>query len=181
MPDPRGGRAKRREAGVGAPPGTSTILDFAGFPNSELIRFRAALDVEMRRRGIAGTVGQLAEEIAIEFFKRTPGRPTLVQAAPGTKNVDALSQKGERYSIKCICRGRKTGTVYPDRLDRDRQLFEYLLIVKLDEDWRLEAIYEFDWETFCDVRSWDSRMNAWYVGGSARTLAKGIQYVAADV
>jgi hypothetical protein len=144
--------------------------------NSGLIRLRAALDVEMKRRGIANTVGQVAEELAIEFFKRTPGRPTLTPAATGTKNVDALSQDGERYSIKCICGGRKTGTIYPDRENRDRQLFEYLLVVKLDQRWSLEAIYEFDWKTFCEIRSWDSRMNAWYVSGSARTLAKGTMY-----
>jgi hypothetical protein len=146
-------------------------------PDSELLRLRAAIDVETKRRGIAGDVGSFAEKLAIEFFRKTPGRPTLTAAATGTKNVDALSQKGERYSIKCICMGRKTGTIYPDSSDRERQLFEYLLIVKLTANWELEAIYEFDWKTFCEVRSWDRRMNAWYVGGSARTLARARKYI----
>lgn len=140
--------------------------------DAELLRLRAAIDVEAKRRGIAGDVGSFAEKVAIEFFRNTPGRPNLTPAATGTKNVDALSQQGERYSIKCICMGRKTGTIYPDRSDRERQLFEHLLIVKLKENWELDAIYELDWKTFCEVRSWDSRMNAWYVGGSTRTLAR---------
>lgn len=140
--------------------------------DAELLRLRAAIDVETKRRGIAGSVGAFAEKLAIEFYRNTPGCPTLTAAATGTKNVDALSQRGERYSIKCICTGRKTGTIYPDTVDRDRQLFEHLLIVKLKENWELDAIYEMDWKTFCEVRSWDSRMNAWYVGASARTLAR---------
>jgi hypothetical protein len=126
--------------------------------DAELLRLRAAIDVESKRRGIAGNVGSFAEKLAIEFYRKTPGRPTLTPAATGTKNVDALSQKGERYSIKCICTGRKTGTIYPDSNDRERQLFEHLLIVKLQENWELDAIYEMDWKTFCEVRSWDSRM-----------------------
>jgi hypothetical protein len=142
----------------------------------ELLRLRAAIDVETKRRGIAGNVGSFAEKLAIEFYRDTPGRPTLTPAATGTKNVDALSQRGERYSIKCICTGRKTGTIYPDSNDRERQLFEHLLIVKLKENWELDAIYEMDWNTFCEVRSWDSRMNAWYVGASARTLARANKF-----
>lgn len=153
---------------------------FAKLADSELLRLRAALAAETKRRGIAGDVGTFAEKLAIDFFRRTPGCPTLTPASTGTKNVDALSHKGERYSIKCICAGRKTGTVYPDRDEPERQLFEYLLIVKLNEDWELEAIYQFDWRTFCEVRSWDSRMNAWYVGGSARTLARAVKYASPE-
>jgi len=32
--------------------------------------------------------------------------------------------------IEGVLDGRKTGTVYPDRDDRNKQLFEYLLIVR---------------------------------------------------
>ena len=66
----------------------------------------------------------------------------------------------QRYSQ----RGRKTGTAYPDVSDRDKQLFEFMLIVKLDRDWSLQVIYEFDCNSFCKRRSWDKRMNAWYIG-----------------
>ena len=49
-------------------------------------------------------------------------------------------------------------------------------MVQIDDDWQLLSIYEFDWRTFCEVRSWDSRMNAWYVGVAAKTLAKAITF-----
>lgn len=138
----------------------------------ELLRLRAAVAAELKRRGLACNVGQVAESLAIAFYNGTPGRPNLQPAPTGTQNVDALSRRGDRYSIKGVLDARKTGTIYPDRDDREKQLFEFLLVVRIDQDWQLIAIYEFDWRTFCEVRSWDSRMNAWYVGLAAKTLAK---------
>lgn len=116
------------------------------------------------------TVGQVAERLAIDYFNSTPGFPNLREAAVGTANVDALSRRGDRYSIKGVLDAKKTGTVYPDSEDRDRQLFEYLLIVQLDSQWKLRAIYEFNWKLFVSCRSWDRRMNAWYLGLSTKTL-----------
>jgi hypothetical protein len=152
------------------------VTSLATLTDKDLIRLRAGLDVEMKRRNLAVSVGQIAEQLAIDFFNGTAGRPNLQAARTGTANVDALSRRGDRYSIKGILNARKTGTIYPDRVDPDKQLFEYLLIVKLDAEWQLEAIYEIDWKTFCDCRSWDARMNAWYVGVAARTLAKARRY-----
>lgn len=153
----------------------------ADLENAELIKLRAALDVEMRKRKIAFTIGQYAEELAIEFFNRTAGCPNLQAAPVGTQNVDAMSRKGERYSIKAVCNGKKTGTVYPDADNREKQLFEYLLVVKMNRDWSLEAIYEFSWDLFVECRSWDKRMNAWYVGASNKTLARARCYSASVI
>lgn len=138
--------------------------------DEDLVRLRARLDAEMRRRGIAFSVGEVGERLAIEYFALTPGLPKLQPAQRGTKNVDANSRRGERYSIKTICSARKTGTIYADSSDPDKQLFEYLLIVGLNEDWSLRTIHEFTWVDFVRARSWDARMNAWYVGCSATTL-----------
>lgn len=150
--------------------------DLSAMADTDLIRLRAALDVEMKRRNLAVTVGQIAEQLAIGFFNGTAGRPNLQLAPTGTTNVDALSRRGERYSIKGILNAKKTGTIYPDAVDREKQLFEFLLVVKVDREWSLEAIYEFDWKTFCECRSWDSRMNAWYIGLSGKTLARATRY-----
>lgn len=143
----------------------STLAD------DELLHLRAALDVEMRKRGIAFTVGEIGEQLAVEHFKATPSLPNLQHAPTGTKNVDALSRNGDRYSIKTICKGKKTGTIYPDAAHSDKQLFEYLLIVQLSESWALKSIHQLTWDAFLKVRSWDKRMNAWYVGISSRALA----------
>ena len=76
--------------------------------------------------------------------------------------------KGDRYSIKTFCEGHKTSTIYPDPDDKSKQLFEYLLIVRLNEDWDLKSIYQITWQQFVALRLWDKRMNAWYVGCSRK-------------
>ena len=138
--------------------------------DEELIRLRAALEVEMRKRGVAFSIGDIGEKLAIDYFNSTSGLPNLKAAPAGTKNVDALSRNGERYSIKTQWKAKKTGTIYPDDSNKNKQLFEYLLIVHLDDELALKAIYEFSWEQFVKVRSWDKRMNAWYVGCSKKNL-----------
>lgn len=163
----------------GVVPVKASDLDSAleSLADLDLLRLRARVAAELKRRGLASNVGQVAESLALSFFNNTPGRPNLQPAPTGTQNVDALSRRGDRYSIKGVLDGRKTGTVYPDRDDRDKQLFEYLLIVRIDPEWQLICIYEFDWKTFCQVRSWDTRMNAWYVGLAAKTLARSTIFV----
>ena len=145
-------------------------IALAKLTDEELLLLRTSLRVEMRKRGIADSVGAVGEQLAIEHFRKTPGLPKLQLAPRGTKNVDALSRNGDRFSIKTICEGSKTGTIYPESDDRDKQLFEHILIVKLSEDWSLGAIYQLTWNEFVKARSWDKRMNAWYVAISARAL-----------
>jgi hypothetical protein len=151
---------------------TTTAL--AKYSDDNLVLLRANLRAEMRKRGIADSVGAVGEKLAIEHFRKTPGLPKLSPAARGTKNIDANSNRGERYSIKTVCNAKKTGTIYPDSDDRDRRLFEHILIVKLAENWSLESIHQLPWAEFVKVRSWDKRMNAWYVGISGRTLGVAV-------
>jgi hypothetical protein len=151
------------------------LSSFSKLSDEALLRLRAQLDSEMRSRKLAFKVGDFGESVAIAYFKATPGFPKLQLAPANTKNVDALSRDGDRYSIKTICNAKKTGTIYPDRDEPDKQLFEFLLVVKLTADWQLASIYQLNWATFVDVRSWDKRMNAWYVSCSASTLRKAKQ------
>ena len=154
-----------------------TADQLQALPDQEILLLRGRVHREMKRRNLPVSVGGVAEKLAIEHFNTTPGCPNLQEAPTGTSNVDALSRKGERYSIKAIQQGRKTGTIYPDRENKDKQLFEFLLVVRMNDDWGLEAIYEFDWALFTKLRSWDIRMNAWYIGGSVRTLCQARVYL----
>lgn len=148
--------------------------------DAELVLLRARVRAEIRKRGIADSVGAVGEQVAIQHFAVTPTLPKLQLAPRGTKNVDALSRSGERYSIKTICEGAKTGTVYPEPGDENKQLFEYLVIVKLAPDWGLVSIHQFRWEDFLKVRCWDKRMNAWYVPFSERALRAATLVFAAN-
>lgn len=155
-------------------------IDLEGLEDGALFSLRAQLHREMKRRDLPVTVGGVAEQLAIRYFNATRGLPKLQEARAGTANVDANSDRGERYSIKCVQQGRKTGTIYPDRADPDKRLFEYLLVVRLDEDWSLTAIYQFDWDLFVRLRSWDIRMNAWYIGASNKVLSQARIYLPAE-
>lgn len=148
-------------------------LPLGKLSDEELLLLRADLRAEMRKREIADSVGAVGEQLVIEHFRKTPGLPKLQLAPPGTKNVDALSRNGDRFSIKTVCKGSKTGTIYPEPDDRGKQLFEYVIIVKLAEDWSLESIHQLAWADFVKVRSWDKRMNAWYVAFNKRALTAG--------
>ncbi len=142
---------------------------FTSIDDDVLMKLRASVDAELLRRGISFNVGELGEKLSIEHFKRTPGLSKLLKGPVGAKNVDALSREGDRYSIKTFMKAKKTGTVYPDTDDK-KQLFEYLLIVRLDNMYELRTIYRYSWAKFLSVRAWDKRMNAWYVPLSGKNL-----------
>lgn len=149
------------------------IPDLQTFSGEELIRLRALLEVEMRSRNLAFSIGDIGENLIIDHYNSTSGLPKLQRSQVNTKNVDANSRNGDRYSIKTILNAKKTGTIYPDDQDREKQLFEYLLIVVLNADLTIKAIYEFPWKTFVQIRSWDKRMSAWYISCSKKNLDSG--------
>jgi hypothetical protein len=148
--------------------------------DEKLLRLRARIDTEIRKRGLKFNVGEVGESLAIAHFNATKNLPKLLRSPRGTKNVDALSREGERYSIKTVRDAKKTGTIYPDSVDREKQLFEHLLIVQLTQSLELEAIYRLSWVQFVQVRQWDRRMNAWYVGISRKSLAVGQAVISAS-
>ncbi|WP_217902505.1 hypothetical protein [Xanthomonas hortorum] len=150
-------------------------FDVGQLDDIQLLALRAQIDAEARKRGLNFNVGEIGEKLAISLFKERTDLPVLVPAPRGTKSIDAISRAGNRYSIKTLQRAQKTGTIYPDPLAPERQLFEFILIVLLDESFTLERVVELDWEQFCVVRSWDTRMNAWYVSRSKRALDCGRQ------
>lgn len=148
-------------------------MDIKSLDTDELISLRIEIEREMKVRHIPFSVGEIGEKVAIEYFNSTAGLPKLMASATGTKNVDANSRNGERYSIKALQKGKKTGTIYPDEQNHDRQLFEYLLIVKLSSDFSLDSLHQFTWEQFLKIRAWDKRMSAWYVPVSKNRLEIG--------
>jgi hypothetical protein len=149
----------------------TTPQDVTGLSDQELIKLRHDVEKEVRRRGLKLTVGDIGERLVVAHFNDTPGLPNLQIAPRGTKNVDALSRDGDRYSIKTVLDAKKTGTLYPDRDKPDKQLFEFLLIVALSEDHTLKTIHQLSWDQFLGVRRWDKRMSAWYVPCSTKALA----------
>jgi hypothetical protein len=151
---------------------TLTAIDFSILSTDEIFFLRTQLEKELKKRKIKFNVGEIGETIAISHFNNTAGLDNLLRAPTGTKNVDALSRRGERYSIKTLKDGTKTGTVYPDSEDDTKQLFEYLLLVQLNEDFELNSLHRFSWKQFVETRKWDITMNAWYIAKTKSALGK---------
>lgn len=149
--------------------------NLASKSDASLVRLRAQLEVEMRRRNLGFSVGEIGETLIIEHYTDNPMLPILQKSPAGTKNVDALSRNGERYSIKSIWNAKKTSSIYPDSENRDKQLFEHIIIALLNDELTLKAIYQFTWDDFTQIRRWDSRMFAWYIPCSKKTLQNALQ------
>lgn len=134
---------------------------------SEIIHLYSATIKELKRRKIIRTnnvIGELGEYLAINMYNNTPGLPNLSPAPIGTENIDAISRKGDRYSIKSTSKNT-TGVFYgleeKGSVKIDEQKFEYVIICKFDDDYQLEKILEMDWKTFLASKRWHSRMRAW--------------------
>ncbi len=139
----------------------------ASLSDDNLIKAYSYSITTLKNRNIIRTknvVGELGEYIAINHYTVTPKLPKLQAAPTGTQNIDAISINGDRYSIKSTTTST-TGVFYglnnPDMSLEEIQKFEYVIIVKFDDNLSLKAIYELDWKTFLKHKKWHSRMNAW--------------------
>ncbi len=89
------------------------------------------------------------------------GLPNLLLTDKSTRNIDAVSNKGERYSIKATTT-KTTGTFW--KIDKNSEkVFEYLIIVQMNRFYEIEQILELDWKTFIKHITFNSRMNAYLI------------------
>ena len=142
---------------------------FERLNNEELWLMYADTELELKERGLVRTrniVGERGEFLTIETYNSIKDLPNLQAAPEGTQNVDALSRKGERYSIKTITEPSKTTGVFYGCGDNDskespKQKFEYVTIVQISKDYRPKIIIELTWEQFLKFRKWHKTMSAW--------------------
>lgn len=141
-------------------------MDLKKYSGIELIGLYGELLNEMRSRNLIrskNVTGDLGEYIVISYYSQTKGLPKLQFAPPSTKNIDAISVNGERYSIKCTTTNT-TGAFRGIDKDADhsklKPLFEYVVVIKLDKMYQPELILEIDWEHFLKHMHWHSRMQA---------------------
>lgn len=142
-------------------------MDFSKYSGMELIRIYGELLSKMREDELIrskNVTGDLGEYIVIDYCSKTKGLPKLQFAPPSTKNIDAISVNGERYSIKCTTTNT-TGAFYGINKDADiasiKPLFEYVVVIKLDKNYQPEFILELNWETFFKHKHWHSRIGAY--------------------
>ena len=133
----------------------------------EIIQLYSMAIKELKHRGVIRTnnvVGELGEYLAIELYNSTPGLPNLSPAPVGTENIDAISRKGDRYSIKSTSSNTTSvfyGLEEPESNIPDNQKFEYVIVCRFDDNYELQTVLEMDWNTFLKNKRWHSRMHAW--------------------
>lgn len=142
-------------------------MDLTQLNTPNLVSLYSSVIKELKNRAVIRTnnvIGDLGEYLAIDYYNNTAGLPTLAVAPVGTENIDAISRKGDRYSIKSTS-GNVTGVFYglepKGSAKLDKQKFEYIIICRFNDDYELEEILEMDWDTFLKHKRWHSRMNAW--------------------
>lgn len=152
-------------------------MEISKLDNNSLINLYSNCIKELKKRKIIRTkniTGELGEYIAVEFYKNNPNLPNLDFAPPSTENIDAISRKGERYSIKTITNNGSTGVFYGlpsiDSSETPLQKFEYVIIVKLSDDFEVENILELTWKQFLENKKWHSRMQAWNLSYSKKLI-----------
>jgi len=140
------------------------LKDITKFTDSDLIQLYPLLLNELKSRGIIRTnnlIGELGEYLAAAAYKNNPKLPNLQLNIKSTKNIDATSNKGERYAIKATS-GNGTGVFASLPIEDDGKVyFEYLILVMFNKDYSLQAIYELTWNQFVLHRRIKPPENKW--------------------
>ncbi len=143
------------------------MIEIEKFSNDALIQLYSNIIKELKNRKIIRTkniLGDLGEFLAIEHYNSTPGFPNLQAAPAGTQNIDAISKKGERYSIKSTS-GNLTSVFYGlndiNSEEPEKQKFEFVIIVIFDNEFTLKQIVELNWELFIKYKRWHKTMRGW--------------------
>jgi hypothetical protein len=136
---------------------------------TELINVYSKIISLLKVRGVIRTknlIGDLGEFLAIEYFNNNPKLSNLQEAPAGTQNIDAISRDGERYSVKSTS-NKTTGVFHGletnNSTKSDKQKFEYLLIMKFNNNYEVEKIIQLNWSLFLKHKKWHRTMQAWNI------------------
>jgi hypothetical protein len=157
-----------------------TLINLKDFSNVELIELYPKLLNELKDRHVIRTnnlIGELGEYIAFNAYKENPKLPQLQLNLKSTKNIDATSDKGERYAIKTTS-GNATGVFASLPLVEDGKVyFEYLILVIFNKDYTLKEILEISWEQFLKLRKMKPPENKWNlpITQEVKNIAKKIK------
>jgi hypothetical protein len=134
---------------------------------TKLIKVYSEIITLLKERKVIRTknlIGDLGEYLAIEHFNKTSNLSNLQEAPAGTQNIDAISRDGERYSVKSttnITTGVFHGLEPKNSNKPNKQKFEYVLIMKFNNNYEIEKIIQLDWKLFLKHKKWHKTMNAW--------------------
>ena len=154
-------------------------INLSELQNIDIVNLYSEIITELKKRKMIRTknlLGDLGEYLAIDYYCKTPGLDNLQAAPAGTQNVDALSRKGERYSVKSTT-GKLTGVFYglndPDVHEAETQKFEFVIVVIFSDEFKLNKIVEITWNQFLKLKRWHKTMRGWNLSINKNLLAEG--------
>ncbi len=152
-------------------------VDIEKLSTEEIFKLYPKILKELKKRGVIETnnlVGEFGQFLTKKYYDKNPNFPNLGKAPTGTKNIDAVSRDGERYSIKTTS-GTIT-SVFHSLNDLNEKKFEYVVIVILDDGYVLKNVLEIDWEQFLKIKKWKLPEKAWNipVNASLMKMAKKV-------
>ena len=98
--------------------------------------------------------GDLGEYYVREFFNNTPNMPNIKLEKNSNKDIDAIDEDGITYAIKTVTTNT-TGSIRGEG-----KLFDYLIIVKLDDSYMLEKIMKCSWKEYNKIKTENKRTGA---------------------
>ena len=159
-------------------------MDVTNLTVEELFRLlspNSSIQKELRSRGVIRTknlVGEIGEYFVKRIFDTRPNLPNLFLPPPGVKNIDFLGRNGNRYSVKTVSsRKGTTGSFWkPDSIRNNEKIFEYLLVVILNDEYQLETILQLSWDDFFEYKRFNSRMNNYNIS-ITRKLIENVTHI----
>ena len=142
-------------------------IDLKKLDNRNIVELYSQILKELKHREVIRSknlVGDLGEFLAIEYFNKNSELPNLNFAPPSNKSYDAIDENGKRYAIKTIT-NNVTGVFYGlnsnKSIKENKEIFDFAIVVKLDENYSIEKMLLLDWQQFIQSKKWHSRMTAW--------------------
>ena len=124
---------------------------------------------KLREKNIIRTnnlLGDLGEFLAVEYYNNHIDLPNLTLMANSNKHYDAESKFKGRYSIKTTT-GNGTGVIYglepKDSVKESTEIFDFLIVVKMNNDFTINTICEIPWRVFLEHKKWHKTMGAWNI------------------
>jgi len=157
----------------------SNISTDSSVSDKELIKAYGDVLSALRERGIIRTkniVGELGERYCQIAFNESDDLPDLILAPTNAMDIDAQTVDGVTYSVKSVTltSAKRTGSLhFSESHDKFDKRFDYLLVCILNDSMSLNAIYQFDWDLFWSLKSWNRKQKAWFLSLSKKNLTKG--------
>ncbi len=155
------------------------IQQIEDISTTDLIKIYSQILSELKERKVIRTknlIGDMGENLVVDYYNKTNGLPKLTIAPPGTKSIDAICRDGKRYAIKSTS-STLTGVFYglnpPGSSEPNQQIFDYVIIALFGDNFNVKKIIELTWEQFLKYKRWHSTMSAWNLTITKQVLAEG--------